>query len=166
MATGRTSPRFAKFQIEDSGGAMRDVPVSSFGDVGLTYDELDVSAFQELVKSFVTGMANFSLTISGPFDTRVVATASASGQDAGSYLSGSHTVLEPLNGGLTARSFGVYFGIQADWATNDPVFGAVDSINVTDYRVNGDTMTYTCKLVKAGTAANDPDWGTAAIAAS
>jgi len=166
MATGRTSPRYAKFQIEDSGGTMRDVPVSSFGDAGLTYDELDVSAFQELVKGFVTGMANFSMTITGPFDNSVAVTASATTEDAGSFLSGSHTILEPLNGSLTARSFGAYFGIQADWATDDPVFGGVDSIIVTDYKVNIDNATYSCKIVKAATAANDPDWGTAAIAAS
>ena len=165
MATGRTSPRYVKFQIEDTGGTMRDIPVMTFSAVGLTYDELDVSALQELVKSFVSGMANFELTIGGPFDTTAATAASASGQDAGSYLSGSHTILEPLNGGTTAKSFGIYFGIQGDWATNDPVFGAVDSIIVTNYQVNED-MTYSAKIVKAPSAANDPDWGTAAIAAS
>lgn len=165
MATGRTSPRFAKFQIEDSGGTMRDIPVNSFGNVGLTYDEIDVSALQELVKSFVTGMANFSLTISGPFDNKAAAAASGSGQDAGSYLSGSHTVLQPLNGGLTAKSFGVYFGVQADWSTGDPVFGAVDSIIVTEYTVDPAAGTYSCKLAKAP-GGNDPAWGTSAIAAS
>lgn len=166
MATGRTSPRFTKFQIEDSGGTMRDILVKSFGNVGLTYDELDVSGLQELVKAFVSGQANFSLTLTGPFDTRVAATASASGQHAEDYASGSHTILEPLNGALTARSFGVYFGIQGDWATNDPVFGGVDSIIVTDYTVDPAAQTYSCKIAKAAAAANDPAWGTAAIAAS
>lgn len=166
MATGRTSPRYVKFQIEDSGGAMRDVLVKSFGNVGLTYDELDVSGLQELVKSFVSGQANFSLTLSGPFDNRAAATASASGQHAEDYMSGSHTILEPLNGGLTAKSFGVYFGIRADWSTGDPVFGGVDSVIVTDYSVDPVAMTYSCKLTKSAAAANDPDWGTAAIAAS
>jgi len=61
MATGRTSPRFSKFQIEDSGGTLRDIPISTFGGVGLTYDEVDVSAIQEVVKNFLTGQANFSL---------------------------------------------------------------------------------------------------------
>lgn len=165
MATGRTSPRFVKFQIEDSGGTMRDIPVLTFGAVGLTYDELDVSALQELVKSFVSGMANFELTIGGPFDNSAAVAASTSGQDAGAYLSGSHTVLEPLNGGLTPKSFGIYFGVQVDWTTNDPVFGAVDSVIVTDYKVNQD-MTYSARIVKSSEAVNDPDWGTAAIAAS
>ena len=166
MATGRTSPVFSKFQIEDSGGAMRDIPVKTFGAVGITYDELDVSALQELIKGFVSGQGNFSLTITGPFDNTAAATASASGEAAEDHLSGSHTVLEPLNGGLTARSMGIYFGVQADWSTGDPVFGAVDCINVTAYTVDPATGMYSCKIVKAATAANNPDWGTAAIAAS
>lgn len=166
MTTGRTSPRFAKFQIEDSGGAMRDIPVKTLGNVGLTYDEIDVSAMQELVKSFLSGQATFSLTISGPFDNSAAQTASATGESAAAHLSGSHTVLSGLNGALTARSFGVYFGIQADWATGDPVFGAVDSIIVTDYTVNPADGTYTAKLAHMSGASNAPAWGTAAIAAS
>lgn len=166
MATGRTSPRFTKFQIEDTGGIMRDVPVKTLGNVGLTYDEIDLAALQELVKGFMSGQANFSLTITGPFDNSAAVAAGGSGTAAEDSLSGSHTVLEPLNGGLTAKSFGVYFGIQAHWATGDPVFGAVDSIIVTDYTVDPATGMYSCKIVKAAGAANDPDWGTAAIAAS
>ena len=163
MATGRTVGRFSKFQIEDSGGTIRDVPITSFGNVGLTYDEVDLSAVQELVKNFLTGQANFSLTISGPFDNKAATTASASGESAAAHLSGSHTVLEPLNGGMTPRAFGVYFGIQADWATGDPVFGADNSVGVSDYTVDPVAGTYSCKLyhISGGTA---PDWGTSAIA--
>lgn len=162
MATGRTSPRFCKFAIEDTGGVLRDVPVSSLGSVGLTYDEIDVSAMQELVKTFLTGQANFSMTISGPFDNTAAATASASGESAAAHLSGSLTVLEPLNGGLTPRAFGVYFGVQGDWATGDPVFGADNSVIVTDFTMDPSAGTYSAKLahISGGTA---PDWGTAAI---
>lgn len=162
MATGRTVARFCKFQIEDNGGALRDVPIKTFGDVGLTYDEVDLSAVQETVKNFLTGQANFSITITGPWDNSVVATASATGESAAAHLSGSHTVLEPLNGGLTPRAFGVYFGIRADWASGDPVFGADNSIIVSDYKVSPDTGMYSCKIahVTNGTA---PDWGTTAI---
>lgn len=161
MATGRTTPRFCKIQIEDAGGTLRDFPVTSFGAVGLSYEELDLTAMQELVKNFLSGQATFSLDISGPFDNTAATTASASGESAAAHLSGSHTVLEPLNGGLTPRAFGVYFGIRADWATGDPVFGADNSVIVTDYTVGPD-MTYSCKLahVSNGTA---PDWGTSAI---
>ncbi len=166
MTTGRTSPRFCKVQIEDSGGTMRDFPVKTVGNVGLTYEELDVSAMQELVKGFLTGQATFSLTLTGPFDNKAATTASATTEAAAAHLSGSHTVLQPLNGGLTARSFGVYFGIQADWATGDPVFGAVDCVLVSEYTVDPGAGTYSCKITKAATAANDPAWGSSAIAAS
>ena len=160
MATGRFSPRFSKFQIEDSGGALRDVPISSWGSIGLTYDELDVSSFQELVKSFLSGQATFSPQITGPFDNSVVATASTTGLVAA--LSGSHTVLQPLNGGLTPRAFGSYFGVLTYWTSGDPVFGADNSVIVTDYQFNPDAGTYSCKLahVSGGTA---PAWGTTQI---
>lgn len=162
MATGRTSPRFSKFQIEDSGGTLRDIPISTFGGVGLTYDEVDLSAIQEVVKNFLTGQANFSLTITGPFDNRAATAASTSGQAAASYLSGSHTVLSALNGGMTPRAFGVYFGVQADWSTGDPVFGADNSVGVSDYTVDPAAGTYSAKLyhISGGTA---PAWGTSAI---
>lgn len=161
MATGRTSPRFAKLQIEDSAGTLRDIPVASFGSVGLTYDEVDVSSLQELVKGFMSGQANFSLTISGPFDNSAAVAASTTGLVAA--LSGSHTVLQPLNGGLTPRAFGVYFGIQAYWSTGDPVFGADNSIIVTDYTVDPGAASYSCKLAHVG-GGTAPAWGTSAIA--
>ena len=156
----QSNKSFSKLQIEDSGGALRDIPVSSWGNVGLTYDELDVSSFQELVKGFLSGQANFELTISGPFDNTVVAGASTSGNVAA--LSGSHTVLQALNGGLTPRAMGVYFGVLTYWTTGDPVFGADNSVIVTDYTVQPDAGTYSCKIkhVAGGTA---PAWGTTAI---
>jgi hypothetical protein len=162
MATGRTSPRFSKFQIEDSGGTLRDIPVKTISGVGLTYEEIDVSAMQELVKGFLSGQATFNITITGPFDNKVAATASASGEDAESHLSGSLTVLEPLNGGLTPRAFGVYFGVQNHWSTGDPVFGADNSVIVTDFTMDPAAGTYSAKIayVSGGTA---PDWGTSAI---
>jgi len=160
MSTGRTSPRFVKMQLEDSGGVLRDIPVNTFGAVGLTYDEVDVSALQELVKSFMSGQANFSLTIGGPFDNSAAQAASTTGLVAA--LSGSHTVLEPLNGLLTPRAFGVYFGVQAYWATNDPVFGADNSVIVTDYTVDPAAGTYSAKIAHVG-GGTAPDWGTTAI---
>ncbi len=165
MATGRTTPLFAKLQIEDTGGVMRDIPVLEIGGVGVNYEEFDVSALQDQVKGFMQGMGTFELTISGPFDTSAAVTASGSGQAAGTYLSGSHTVLEPLNGGATPRAFGVYFGVQGHWATNDPVFGADNCVIVTGYTVDPAKMTYSCKLAHAG-GGTMPDWGTSAITAA
>lgn len=162
MATGRTVGRFTKMQIEDTGGVLRDIPISSYGNVGITYDETDVSSLQEAVKAMLAAQGNFSLSITGPFDNTAAQAASTTGLVAA--LSGSHTVLEPLNGGLTPRAFGIYFGIQGYWANGDPVFGADNSCIVTDYQVDPAAGTYSAKLAFPGSSgATAPDWGTAQI---
>lgn len=168
---GRTVCKYTKFQIEDAtadAGTMRDIPVTSFGDVGLTYDEIDLTSQQESIKSVLNGQSSFSCTITGPFDTSAAVAASATTEAA--KLSGSHTVLEPLNGGNVAKSFGIYYGVQGYWsaANSDPVFGGINSVLVSDYKVNvdGGAATYSCKLTVAANRTNDPDWGVAAITAS
>lgn len=159
MTTGRTTPNFIKVQIEDSGGVLRDIEVASIDGVGITHDEVDLSALQDLVKGILPGQGNFGVTLSGPFSNKAAAAASTSGQ--APATSGSHTVLEPLNGGSTPRAFAVYYGIQANWATGDPVFGADNCVVVSGYTVNANG-TYSCTIKHAagGTA---PDWGTSAI---
>ena len=161
MTTGRTVGKFFKFQIDD-GTAMRDIPVNTVGGVGITYDEVDVSALQEALKGFLAGQGNVSITIGGPFDNS--ATQSASGTGAAPALSGSHTVLSALNGSQTGYSAGIYIGIQGYWATGDPVFGGANCFIVTDYQVDPAAGTYSAKIAyKAGTTA--PAWGTSAITA-
>jgi hypothetical protein len=159
--TGRTVGRFCKFQIADSASTMRDIPVNSFGSVGFTYGEVDVSALQEAITSVLSGQGTFSTTITGPFDN--TAAVAASGTGARPALSGSHTVLQPLNGGTTPKGFGIYLGIQGDWATGDPVFGAGRSVLVTAYTVDPAAGTYSAKISTAGNRGSDPAWGTAAI---
>ena len=161
---GRTVGKFAKFQISDNSSTMRDIPVNSFGSVGLSYAEQDVTALQEAITSMLSGQGSFSTTISGPWDNSTSVTASASTERPA--LSGSHTVLEPLNGAQEAKSFGIYLGIRADWITGDPVFGAIKSVLISEYVVNPDTMTYSARISTAGNRTNDPAWGTAAITAT
>ena len=164
MATGRTVSKFFKFQLKDSGGVLRDIPVNSVNGIGLTYDEVDLTAFQDAVKGFLPNQPDFTLTISGPFSNSAAVAASGSGQAAA--LSGSHTVLAALNGQMTPLSFGCYFGIQNYWSTGDPVFGlsatATSGVLVLDYQVDPSNMTYSAKLrLFPGSAA--PTWGTTAI---
>ena len=73
---GRTSPKFSKLQIEDVGGILRDIPVLTFGDVGIVYDEFDVSALQDIVKSVMSGLGSFSITITGPTDSSAMTSIS------------------------------------------------------------------------------------------
>jgi hypothetical protein len=160
--TGRTVNKYVKFQIESSSGSMRSIPVNSFGSIGLTYDEVDVSALQEAIKSMMSGQGGFSTTISGPFDNRGLTTIETSGN--APALSGAHTVLNALNGGNVAKSFGLYIGVQRYWTNGDPVFGGVDSILVSQYTTDG--QTYSARISVAGNAANFPAWGTSSITAS
>ena len=108
--TGRTPGKYIKFQIDDVDGTVRDINVSSIGGIGLVYDEVELSALQDAVKGFLTGQPNFGLDITGVFDTLVA--QAASGTTAAPALSGSHTVLEPVNGLNVPLTFGIYVGIR------------------------------------------------------
>ncbi len=162
--TGRTVGKHFKFQIADVNNVLRDIPVATIGDVGITYDAIDVSALQDAIKSAFDGQGNFDLEFGGPFDTTAAATASVSGAVAA--LSGSHTVLSALNGVQTPRSFGIYLGMQTYWETGAPVFGAKESVLVNKYTVNPATGMYSAHIITAGNRVADPAWGTAVVAAS
>ena len=167
MATGRTVSRFTNLVIADAANALRDIPINSLSVCGVQYEEMDVGAFQDAVKSALPGMPDAPLDITGPFDTTAAATASGTG--AVPALSGSHTVLSALNGGFTPRSVDVQIGIRATWATNDPQFGitatATSGYLVTNYTVNLDDMTYAAAL-RLYPGSSLPAWGTEAEAAS
>ena len=163
MATGRTVSRWARFVVDDSSGTLREVPINSLSVVGFTYEEMDVTAFQDAVKGALSNQPDCPIEISGPFDNSVAAAAAGSG--ATPTLSGSHTVLAPIAGLGVPLSLGVYFGIRAVWATGDPVFGLSSSASVgylcTSYTVDTSSMTYTAKFVVY--PGSTPAWGSAAI---
>lgn len=162
VQTGRTVPRFCKLQLEDTGGALRDIEIKSFGDIGLTYEETDVSAIIETVKKFLAGQATFSLQCTALFSNKAAVTASATTEASEAHASGALTVVEPLNGGVTPRAFGVYFGIRHPWEAGEPVFGADNCVGVSDFKVQPDAGTCTFRLYHCagGTA---PAWGTSQI---
>lgn len=160
--TGRTVGKWVKVQIDDTGGVMRDIPVLTIGDVGLTQNMIEISALQDAVKGFEAGVPGFTLDITGPFSDTAVSSASGSG--AAASLSGSHTVLNGLPGGVAGLGFAVYIGMLGYWATNDPTFGisgtATNGVYVTNYQAQPETGMYSAQLMmKSGSAA--PAWGTA-----
>jgi len=164
MATGRTVAKYFKFQLEDSGGTLRDIPVNSINGVGLDYEEIDLAAFQDAVKGAYSGQPDWVGEIGGPFDN--TAAQAASGSGAAPALSGSHVVLNNLPGGVTPLAFAFYFGIQANWSTGDPVFGLASSsangMLCMSYKVDPNTGLYTARFRMAPGSAV-PAWGTAAI---
>lgn len=165
MATGRTVTKYVNFVIDDSGGTIRDVPINSVSLLGILFEEQNLTAFQDAVMGRLPNMPDAPITISGPFDTTAVVAASGTGVVPA--LSGSHIVLEPVNGLFTPLTVDVQFGIQATWSTGDPQFGitatAANGYLVFDYRVDPNTMIYTCELrLFPGSAS--PAWGTGAEA--
>ena len=162
--TGRTVARFVKVQIKDP-ATLRDIPVNAINGVGLDYDEIEIVAWQDAIKGVLTGQPNESLELTGPWDTSAAQAASGSTQAAA--LSGSHTVLQPLNGALTPVTVAIYMGVRHNWETGEPVFGLSNSVAtngyiVVAYDVDWSNSTYKAKLrLASGSAA--PAWGTAAL---
>jgi len=169
VQTGRSVSKWSKFQIDDSAGTLRDIPINSINGIALPMEEVDVTAFQDAVKSALQGQPDFTLTIGGPWDTTAAQAASASG--AAAALSGSHTVLAPLLAAAIAGTdlpltFGFYQGVRHYWETGEPCFGlsgtATNGCRVFEYSFDPGAGTYSAKFrMSPGSAV--PAWGTAAF---
>jgi len=154
--TGRTVSKHVDFRIHDSGATLRSIPVNSINGVGVVYDEVDVTAWQDAIKNALTGHGDAKITISGVFDTSEVAPVGT--------LSGSHTVLSGIVGGLTPLSLDIQIGIRHAWESGEPQFGITKTSTsgyiCSSYTVNLDDMTYSATFIVIGGVA--PAWGTSA----
>ena len=155
--TGRTVSKWTDFRVHDSGGTLRSIPINSINGVGLDYEEVDLTAFQDDMKGALLGQPSCIIDISGPFDNSVAATAGT--------LSGSHTVLSGILGGVTPLTIDVQLGIRHAWESGEPQFGitgtAANGFLCSSYKVDPGAGTYSAKFVMyPGSAA--PAWGTAA----
>ena len=161
--TGRTPGKYIHVAIDDSGGTVRDIPVSSINGVGLTAEMVDLSALQDAMKGGLPGQPGVEIQITGPFDSSAAQTASTSGS--APALSGSHTVLAGINNGATPLAFGVYYGVRQHWTDGEPVFGitgtTANGVLVRDYVVNSDG-TYSATIYPYPGSATLA-WGTSAI---
>ena len=155
--TGRTVSKHTAFFVDDSGGTLRQIPISSINGVTLDYDEVDLTAFQDALHGVLLNQANCEITITGPFDTTAAQASTA--------LSGSHTILSGIVGVNTPLTLDVRIGIQHAWESGEPQFGLSASGNTgflcRRYTVNPDDGTYLATfVVNAGSAI--PAWGTTA----
>ena len=146
---GRTVSKFVTFLYGD-GTLMNSMVVNSINGVGLTYDEVDLTAFMDAVKGALPNTPDCAITISGPFD---------------STASMTHTKLSGDAGGQTPRSFDVQVGIRTAWVSGSPQFGisasATSGILCTSYVVDISSMTYTATF-KMFPGSSAPAWGTGA----
>jgi len=155
--TGRTVSKWTDFRIDDNAGTLRSIPVNSINGVGLDYEEVDLTAFQDAMKGVLLGQPSCTIDIAGPFDNSVAAAAGT--------LSGSHTVLSGIVGGVTPLTLDVQLGIRHAWEADEPQFGitstAANGFLCSSYQVDPGAGTYSAKFVMyPGSAA--PAWGTAA----
>lgn len=154
--TGRTISRFTDMRVDDSSGTLRSIPVDSINGVGLDYEQIDLTAFQDAVKGSLPALPSCTITVTGPFSTDAAASAGT--------LSGSHTILNNLPGGVTPLSLGVFLGMRHTWEAGEPTFGLSSSAtsgflckkyDVKDGKYSAEFVVYPGSSV--------PAWTTAAI---
>lgn len=155
--TGRTTQKWTTFIVDDSGGTIREIPVDSINGVGLVYDEVELTAFQDAIKGALPAHPDCVITISGPFDNSAAATVGT--------LSGSHTILSAIVGGTTPLTLDVRVGMRHAWESGEPQFGITSSATsgflCFDYQPDVNAGKYTAKFrMYPGSSA--PAWGTAA----
>lgn len=147
MATGKTHSRYIKVLLDDSGGTPRDITssISSIGDIGLNYDQADVTAINDSVMQYLAGRGDSDVNFSGPFNNTAT--------------TGAHTVFTGLNGANTAATLTVQVGIRAAATSGDPEFEG--EYVVTSYLISGDmsNLTWSAAL-KPAFGASAPAWGT------
>jgi hypothetical protein len=157
VQTGRTASKWVDFRIKEFGGTLRSIPIDSINGVGLTYPEIDLTAFQDAIKGALSGTPDCQISITGPFDTTAVQTAGT--------LSGSHTVLASIVGGNTPCTVDIQVGIRHTWEAGEPQFGITSSatsgflVRTYDVDLNNGTYTATLSMYPGSSA---PAWGTAA----
>jgi len=150
--TGRTVSRFVTFWFSD--GTMRQLPVDSINGVGLTYEETELTAFQDAIKGALPNTPDCQIDITGPFDTTA---------------NGAHAVLSAANGVMTPRSLDVKVGMRQTYAEGEPQFGSTASATsgwiCTSYIVDVNASKYSAKF-RLFPGSSAPAWGVASEAAS
>ena len=162
MATGRSVTRWWKLQVYDSGATLRDINFKTIAAFGPNYTEVDLTAANDPVAGQLPGMPVVKISVTGLFDNKT--TTAASGSAAAPAFSGSHGVLNGINGLSVPLTLGIYIGIQKYWSTGDPVFGLAQSATsgflCRNYEVNG--VEYKADFILFPGSAL-PAWGTAVL---
>ena len=152
--TGRTVKEFTNLLLGVAGGTMYSMKINSMGDLGLTYEEVDMAAWIDAVNGVLVGKPGFEFDFGGPIDNTAT--------------SGPSTLLRAWNGVMTALSFDVQVGIRHAYEANEPQFGVTGTVAsnsgcmVTKY-VENEGM-YSARIRMIAGSATAPAWGIAAEA--
>jgi len=150
--TGRTVKDFTKLLIGAAGGSMIDMKIDSLGDLGLDYEEVEMSSWSDAIKGVLVGKPDFELEFGGPIDN----TAST----------GPSTLLRSWVGVMTCLSFDVQVGVRHAWESGEQQFGVSGTvasnsgIMITSYKESEGRYTARMRMIAGSVAA--PAWGTAA----
>ena len=131
MATGKTHSRFVTITY---GGQDITDSVDTINNIGLTYEETDVSSLASSLMEFIQGRGDLNVGLNGKFDNTAT--------------TGGHTVIEPLNGDTTGSTLTIAIGIGAAPTTNDPEFECT-SVGTFNYMVQaqpGQAVTWSATL--------------------
>ncbi len=152
--TGRTVPDFTDLKLGAASGSMYSMKIDNLGDVGLTYEEQDMSAWVDACKGVLVGKPDFSLDFGGPIDNTAT--------------SGPSTLLRAWLGQMTCLSFDVQPGVRHAWEAGEQQFGLTgvvasnSGVMVTKYVENGARYSATIRMIAGSATA--PAWGTSAEA--
>lgn len=152
--TGRTVSEYTTLKIGSAASDMQDMRIDELGDLGLDYPETDMSAWSDLVHTYLVGIPDFVLEFGGPVDNTAT--------------TGPSTLLRTWVAGQTLLSFDVQVGVRHAWEANEQQFGlsAVITTNkgaiITSYKESGGKYKAKLRLFAASGAPVVPAWGTTA----
>src|SRR5512146_362768 len=108
--TGRTIPAFTVLKLGSAASDMQDMKIDNLGDLGLDYEEVDMSAWSDAIKGALVGKPDFSLDFGGPVDNTAT--------------TGPSTLLRTwIAAPYTLLSFDVQIGVRHAWEANEQQFG-------------------------------------------
>lgn len=150
--TGRTVSKYVEFWFSD--GTMRELPVDTINDIGLTYPEENLTAFKDAMQGVLPNTPECVIEITGPYD---------------SSANSSHAVLSAANGKNIPRSLDIKIGIRHTWESGEPQFGITadngSGFLCTDYKVDPSGTKFSARFVMFP-GSDAPAWGIAAETAS
>jgi len=147
MGTGKTTGRYVKILLDDSGGTPRDITasVSTIGGIGLSNEQVDVTTLSDSVMQYLSGRGDSTIELGGPFNNTAT--------------TGAHGVLSGLNGTNTAATLTIQIGIRAAPTTGDPEWEGEYVVLAYPVNVGLNEVTWSATLKPAFGAAT-PAWGT------